>query len=208
LAAFKKLFFTNSQKMKTLRFLILIVAGIVFIVSYNSCKKGPEDPFFSIWSRKHRVVGDWKLTSYKVDFIDSLRQVLKAEATLGACGAEVDSIVWTSDIEMTFDKDGGYSQKTTIFKDTSYDIANNTATCPDIFLHDSTITVNVLEWNFTGKIGDVKNKEQIILFDPETKTTIIFDIIELREKEMKLETETIDPETNVVHLKQYTLTKL
>jgi hypothetical protein len=194
--------------MKTLRYLVLVAAGLLFIISYNSCKKGPEDPFFSIWSRKHRVVGDWKVTSYQVDYVDSLRQVLKAEVTLGACGQEVDSVVWTTVPEMNFDKDGGFSAKTTILKDTTYDIVNNTAACPDVFIRDSAAITTVLNWNFTGKIGDVKNKEQIILFDPETKETTIYDLIELREKEMKLQAETIDPITNVAHVRQYTLSKI
>ncbi|MFI5135935.1 MAG: hypothetical protein ACHQD9_08790, partial [Chitinophagales bacterium] len=81
--------------MKTLRSVILIVAGLLLVITYNSCKKGPEDPFFSIWSRKHRVVGDWNVTSYQVDYADSLRQVLLAIDQLGACGEELDSVVWT-----------------------------------------------------------------------------------------------------------------
>lgn len=198
----------NSPQMKHFRFILLLTAGFVLAFSYNSCKKGPEDPFFSIWSRKHRVVGDWRVSEYKVDFVDSLRQILKAEPTVGACGPEFDSIIWTYDFQLTFGKEGDYSSRATIYKDTIFDIVTNTATCPDVIKNDSVISVTQLEWNFTGKIGDVKNKEQLLLFDPETKETTIFDIIGLREKEMLLETVTVDPVTNVQSVRQYTLTKI
>lgn len=199
---------TNSMKMKALRWLILVVAGVMLVVSYNSCKKGPEDPFFSIFSRKHRVVGDWKVTEYKVDFVDSLRKVLLAEAILGACGQQIDSVIWTYDYEFSFSKEGSFSGKTTVYMDTTIDIINNTAACPDVHLRDSISASVALNWNFTGNIGDYKNKEQLIIYDPETKETTIYDIVGLHEKEMKLKREEIDPITNVQHVWEYTFTKI
>jgi hypothetical protein len=77
-----------------------------------------------------------------------------------------------------------------------------------VFEHDSTITVTVKAWNFVGNVGDFKNKEQMYIFDEETKLATIYTIIELREKEMKLETSTINPDSNTVYLRQYTLTHL
>ena len=46
------------------------------------------------------------------------------------------------------------------------------------------------------------------IFDPQKGLARIYTIIELRSKEMKLETEIIEPDTNIVHLKQYTMTKI
>jgi hypothetical protein len=196
------------MKMKALRWLLLVATGIVFAGAFNSCKKGPEDPFFSIWSRKHRVVGDWQVTEFKVDFVDSIRRVLLAETILGACGQQVDSVIWTYDYEFSFTKDGAVSLKTTVYKDTTIDIINNTAACPDVALRDSISESIAQSWNFTGNIGDYKNKEQLVIFDPETKETMLFDIIGLHEKEMKLRREEIDPVTNVQHIWEYTLSKI
>ena len=204
LAPLKKL--TNIITiMKSFRGIALLILGAGIFLTWNGCKKGPEDPFFSIWSRKHRVVGDWQIVSYRVDDKDSLRRVIDSSSIVGACGPEVDKEIHYYDAKWSFDKDGNFSQNLKILIETTIDIVNNTAPCPDVVTLDSTIAVTVKNWNFTGKVGDVKNKEQLLLFDPETKETVIYDIIELREKEMKLETEVIDPVTNTATIEEYTL---
>lgn len=47
--------------MKTKSFLSLILISSVLL--FDSCKKGPEDPAFTLRTRKNRVVGEWKLKS-------------------------------------------------------------------------------------------------------------------------------------------------
>lgn len=52
--------------MKKLSQLILVlIATALIIPTFESCKKGEEDPSFSLISRKSRLCQDWKITSYK-----------------------------------------------------------------------------------------------------------------------------------------------
>src|SRR6185369_7706584 len=100
--------------MKTLRFVSLIMIGVSMLAIWDGCKKGAEYPFFSIWSRKHRVVGTWKITSYQVNFVDSLRRLTLPEDSqviYGICGLETDVNIRTYDYVWTFDKHGGFNQK-------------------------------------------------------------------------------------------------
>ncbi|MEO5675607.1 MAG: hypothetical protein ABIQ74_13270 [Chitinophagales bacterium] len=195
--------------MKTLRFIMLMLAGFTILSVWNSCKKGPEDPFFSIRSRKQRVCGDWTVSEFKVNFVDSIRRVVDSIPNgSGSCGAQSEKNIDVYNYTWSFDKHGGYTQKLNLYHDHYVDIVTNSALCPDAFEHDSVIIVTVSAWNFVGNVGDFKNKEQLFIFDEETKLATIYNIIELREKEMKLETSTINPDSNTVYLKQYTLTQL
>lgn len=193
--------------MKTLRFIVLIILGVSFIMTWNSCKKGPEDPFFSLYSRKHRVVGDWTVSVYTVDFKDSLRRVIDSLTIQGGCGEETDKTVDYYSYIITFDKNGGYIENLKVRTENSIDILNNTVNCFDAITNDSVTTVTSKKWNFTGNIGDVKNKEQLVLFDPETLESQIFDIIKCGEKQMKLQIIVQDPVTNIGTIRQYTLDK-
>lgn len=183
-------------------------AGLSMVMLWNSCKKGPEDPFFSIHSRLGRVCGSWQVTFFEVDFYDSLRRVVDSAGSIGGCGDQIEKNIDFYDYEWTFDKHGNWSEKLTVKSEHTIDILNNTQPCPDVFEVDSFITVTLKNWNFSSNVGDFKNKEQLYLYDNETKLSTVYTIIECREKEMKLETETVDPETNTVSLRQYTLTTM
>jgi hypothetical protein len=47
---------------RIMRFLVLSLLIALLIPLISSCKKGDGDPFFSIYSRKERLCGDWKVT--------------------------------------------------------------------------------------------------------------------------------------------------
>jgi hypothetical protein len=196
--------------MKTLRLIVLMMTGFTVLMVWNSCKKGPEDPFFSIHSRLSRVTGDWKISEYDVNFVDSIRRRIDSIPDgNGICGPQSEKHIDIYNYTWSFDKHGGFTEKLNLFHDHYIDVVDEDPDiCPDLYEHDSVITVTVKDWNFTGGVGDFKNKEQIYLFDAETKLAQIFDIIELREKEMKLETTTINPDSNTVYIRQYTLTKI
>lgn len=195
--------------MKQLKFIVFILLGITILNLWQSCKKGPEDPFFSIHSRLARVTGEWNITSYKVNDKDSLRRVADSIGPyVGFCGSEIDKVILNYKYVWTFEKTGAFEEKLIIDSSYIYDIANNTPICKDSLYKDSSQTVIVAEWNFTGKVGDLKNKEQILILDPETKKSLLFDIIELRNNEMKLERDTIDPTTNQALTKAYTLSRI
>lgn len=195
--------------MKTLRFIVFMLAGFTLLAIWNSCKKGPEDPFFSLNSRLSRITGNWKITEYKVNYVDSIRRVVDSiPLGAGSCGPQAYKEIDTYNYTWSFTKEGEFQAKLILVHDTIVDILNNTIACPDGFFHDSVITTVEESWNFASNVGDFKNKEQMYIFDPEKGLATIYTIIELRSKEMKLETETIEPDTNIVHLKQYTMTKI
>ena len=195
--------------MKQLKFVVFILIGITILNFWQSCKKGPEDPFFSLHSRLARVTGEWNITTYKVNNDDSLRRVVDSIGPyIGFCGSETDKVVLNYNYIWTFEKDGNFQERLLIDTSYIYDIANNTPICKDSLYQDSSLTVTVQEWNFTGKVGDLKNKEQILILDPETKKALLFDIIELRNNEMKLQRDTIDPQTNQALQKEYVLTRI
>jgi len=194
--------------MKRLRIIVFILIGFTVFNLWQSCKKGPEDPFFSIHSRLARVAGDWNITEYKVNGADSLRRVIDSVAFTGFCGDEIDKTVITYKYIWSFDKNGNFSEKLTRDSSIILDILNNTAICHDSTIVDSTVKVTVLNWNFTDGVGDLKNKEQLYTIDPETQEVTLYNIIELRNNEMKLERDVIDPVSNVDTLRQYLLERI
>ncbi|MBX7108151.1 MAG: hypothetical protein K1X61_05825 [Chitinophagales bacterium] len=195
--------------MKILKFVIVILIGVTILNLWQSCAKGPEDPFISFHSRKARVTGDWNITSYTVNNKDSLRRVADSIGPyIGFCGSEIDKLILNYKYVWSFDKDGGFKSKLTIDSSYIYDIANNTPICKDSLYKDSSTVITVAEWNFTGNIGDLKNKEQLLILDPYTKKSLLFDIIELRNNEMKLERDTIDPLTSIAYERSYILSRI
>lgn len=49
--------------------LLLLTSVMLFLVS---CKKGKDDPFISLHSRDHRIVGTWKLTHGTITYLQYL----------------------------------------------------------------------------------------------------------------------------------------
>ncbi len=192
--------------MKTLRHAYWLSGVVLFMLTIgisSSCKKGPEDPFFSIWSRKQRVVGNWNIIAYKVDFIDSLRRVVDSMVINGPCGLQTNKTIHYYSYRWSFDKEGNFTEVRKVRTEDIVDILIENVNCQDARAVDSVIVVTKKKWNFTGGIGDVKNKEQLMLYDDETKETIIYDIIMLRSNEMKLQTVVVDPLTNQATLRDY-----
>lgn len=185
-----------------------MLVGFSSLALWNGCKKGEEDPFFSIHSRLQRMCGDWHIEEYKVDFVDSLRRIIDSSDVNGPCGIETDKEINFYNYTWSFDKHGGFTEKLILADDISVDIANNTSTCLDSYTHDSTITVTVRAWNFISGVGDFKNKEQFYLYDQDTKLAQIYEIVELREKEMKLRADVVDPISNIATVRTFTLKKI
>ncbi|MBK9729945.1 MAG: hypothetical protein IPO83_01440 [Chitinophagaceae bacterium] len=195
--------------MKQLKFILFILLGITILNLWQSCAKGPEDPFISFHSRLSRVSGNWNITEYKINNKDSLRRVGDSIGPyIGFCGSEIDKVILNYKYIWTFEKNGVFQEKLTIDSSYIYDIANNTPICKDSLYRDSSTTVTILTWNFTSNVGDLKNKEQLYILDPYTKKSLLFDIIELRNNEMKLERDTIDPFTSIAYQRSYTLSRI
>lgn len=140
---------------------LFLIASLFLMLG---CKKGKDDPFLSIYSRKARVAGDWEVT-YKEEkkssqYINSIGTMVvntitlldedKIQITIGTNPTQI-GIINTNTI--TFDKDGTWHSKF------QYTIPPDYA-----FFNPYSFTKLIEEsgtWNFLGKIGDQKNKESI-----------------------------------------------
>jgi hypothetical protein len=200
----------------TTKQLFLFLFAITCLIVIDGCKKGDKDPALSFRSRKARVVGFWTIADLKGTsnvrsfgvsgnityttytrasiFLDGVTRVETGSATTIFNDAntvnDVDSFTNKSVYKLTiqFNKDGTYELKE--------HLSDNTG----LFENNLTNTGN---WNFTSGIGELKNKEQIVLtptkidnVDLNTQTTHVyqtnrvdgtFNIIELKNKEMILQ---------------------
>lgn len=93
----------------------LLMLLMVALTVFNSCKKGPEDPFLSFSSRDNRVTAKWKLT--KIEGTD-VTYFLNSQVTTtitydGTVYTETPSIgtgsTATGTYELTIDKEGKVS---------------------------------------------------------------------------------------------------
>lgn len=138
--------------------IITLLLAIDFILPFAGCKKGENDPFFSLMSRKARLVGEWELTeaNYNIANIEIIdgRQYRSTYNSVYVNGVETYTEI---DIglnekkgtnkykrEIHFDKKGNYS---TIYKDESLKFESTGY------------------WAFLNKNkeADLKNKEAIVL---------------------------------------------
>jgi len=183
------------------RMLITLSTTIIIIVLYSSCKKGPDDPFISLLSRKERISGYWKISTATESYGDSTiteTDTYNADGTLliALPGSSLSgTYVWTYQIN----KDGSYS----IFR--------------NLYIPNYS-SLNYEEdgnWYFLSKnkAEGLKNKECIafqateiiennITYKYEVSNPTIYIIDELKSKEVILKADRNCTETNVSTLTQ------
>lgn len=163
--------------MKKYQKLVLVVLAAVAVLP--ACKKGEEDPFLSLRSRKSRVAGEWtvefreeKVTNTKVS--PSVSSTSTETTTIngstytynylsGSTTTTVNGTVGT--YKVTFEKDGAWKstyEYTTVFTFGTSPFTTKETTITQI--ESSGI------WNFLGKIGDAKNKENMSVSTTSEKT--------------------------------------
>ncbi|GAB4285625.1 MAG: hypothetical protein Kow0068_11070 [Marinilabiliales bacterium] len=142
----------------TYKILILITIPIILF----SCKKGEEDPFISLHTRKARLTNTWKLIemSYKLNESYSLYENTLNITSYYDGAKEIKTITENSStqydtvyyrIEYTFKKDYTYTKK-------------RTETSPkDARLNDYMIEEGIWDFLSKSKTQNYKNKERIIL---------------------------------------------
>lgn len=176
----------------------LFLSVLVFLLIFSECKKGPDDPLISLRSRKARVVGDWKLSSGKQ--VSSSSNVSSGGVNIHTSNETTtyDGSTYTTESDMTSGstsihdtETGPFTLKVSFKKDGSFEMEQ---------MEDGEISSFKGTWNFLGKIGDTKNKEQIAIHltstsDPSNnsntaftgnQTDVVFNIRELRNKKMVL----------------------
>ncbi len=146
--------------------LYLVVLSLVFPL-IESCKKGENDPFLSLSSRKSRVEGTWTvskmtgtntsstimgiatlITNATMNYDGSTETI---EVSAGSAGSTPTTSYDTSHYtnSYTFTKDGTFENNM------DYDFPDD----PD----DDEVIKRTGIWTFSGGTGDIKNKENLIL---------------------------------------------
>jgi len=131
--------------MKNFKIILLVLIAI----SAFSCKKGENDPFISLKSRKARLVGEWKLVEGSTSVVSST----------GTDTYTFDGTLMTS-VESGVTTTEPYSETYTFEKDGTYKYSDNTNNGEDT--HDESGA-----WTFGAKSAelDVKAKETIMLHE-------------------------------------------
>ena len=140
----------------------IVLAGIGF----DGCKKGPNDPFFSIHSRKARVVGEWKLTAgTELTIINGISEN-RTDDGIHQTYSDTSGTSYSDEhtVTYTMDKKGGYTGAErrvhiVVDIDTLIDWTTTTTTTTD--------DKYVGTWNFTDKIGEPKKKSQLTMIETE-----------------------------------------
>jgi hypothetical protein len=118
----------------------LILCAVMAMPMLNSCKKGEEDPFLSLKSRKSRLSGEWKLT-------DGTQTVSSASATITYTynGASVTSSLGGS---------SPYTETLVFNKDNTFKFT---------ITDDDNLEVTEGFWTFVEGYDEIKDKEMVLL---------------------------------------------
>lgn len=190
--------------MDTKRYLTLVLVGLLFTLPLlTGCfKKGEQDPFFSMLTRKTRVTGEWEVVSFN-SVIRENSSLLENEIVTTI---EIeDKEVWyrhtnilnspeededEGDVvryRMRFDDNGRMSSYYNYtFEKSEYDENTGVTT---------TVNTDVKEeitgtWNFLAGIDDYKNRERLAIVIEERKTVKITSTLEVGDD--------FDPEEDVL----------
>jgi hypothetical protein len=158
-----------------------------------SCQKGPDDPMFSLSTRKARITGEWKVESFSSN-INGFTEDYNGESITYSEG---DTLSYTRSLEWSFDfaKDGTYHiLRTEEFED-------------DLTINQLRFTLEESEkgiWEFSGG-NDSPSKSKLLLLVEEIKSmrsdrgsnvyvisydnprrASVFDIVGLSNEELKI----------------------
>lgn len=158
-------------------FSLLIVGSSLM---FSGCKKGMNDPFFSIYSRKQRVTGEWSFESFERQALTKQPDGVFVNEKFTVTGdgialsidtsqASHDTIIYYSgkvkEAYYKFEKDGrmDYRFWYEINHPNPPDYDENT----DLTTYERWITTVEIKgngtWNFLNKIDNYKNKERLSL---------------------------------------------
>lgn len=181
--------------MDTKRHLFFILAGFLFILPLlnTGCKKGEDDPFFSIYTRKARVTGEWIVQDMESDLLLSrsdsdvvLRTITKIigqdvwEQTVRVVNSEqVDEFKGeVKKYSYTFDRNGSMSS----FYNYEFVVSEEDPNTMITTVVTTDIRIEITgSWNFMGGIDAYNNKERLAITLEEKKTVTTISTLELTE---------------------------
>ncbi len=170
----------------------LLILGVIFTSALSSCKKGEEDPFFSLRSRKQRVVGDWNFTTFNqdlttvysasnvtihrtedVEFVDAENFNIEVTTTTTnpSKSVTIEETGTLTDFHINFAKDGNFEMIKSYVVASTYSEKIDTSGTPfNLISRTMKTSKNVIEsyvgsWNFLAGVekDNYKNKERIAL---------------------------------------------
>jgi hypothetical protein len=122
---------------------LLLLLVIFILLEVVSCKKGDNDPLFSLRSRRSRLIGEWEL---------------KSGTIITQSGALTDSTVYNGSIYMKYLNgslvQGTYSQKLNFKKSGAYS---------EEIITDNSKEIIEGGWMFGDKGHELKSKEVVIV---------------------------------------------
>lgn len=189
--------------------LLALAALVSIIIGIPACKKGENDPGFSLKSRKSRLAGTWTLKTATWTHGDTTT-VYDGDSLAITLDSTTNTIAMTNSFQ--FDKDGTYGEITVTDFPTNWQGNGQPA-----FTQTETIAGI---WNFTGGGGGVKSKSQLLLQITERTTSasnsgsnvittaysgqtlaFVYDIDRLASKELTLKYDLTTTSTNGTLLK-------
>jgi hypothetical protein len=172
--------------MKRFGFLFLFL----FIVSsLISCRKGPEDPLFSLTTRKNRISKEWTAFSYKVNGVEKILEKVTINIEQGDCGTQTIQRYDSLSIFLDFRKSGEFFDKRCEVLDEQSTVTNPSSPGCESLVFTKSIdecTTSNGFWNFSGGVGNTSSREQVFIYVQETGVGILWDIVRLANDELKL----------------------
>lgn len=105
-----------------------LALSLIIILSSSSCKKGEDDPFLSVRSRKARLTNNWKLTQMNISSIET-DNIFGDDVTYTVIQSFSDnnlSIKMTHSSGSTLEENYEYSKTLQINKDGTYTTITST----------------------------------------------------------------------------------
>lgn len=168
----------SKKTISTYTAITLITLGCF---NFSSClKKGEEDPFISLRTRKVRITGEWKVTKYIVNGTDALNYSSSSTYYSSSCQSNYTiTSSSASTMKMEFEKDDDFEMFYTYSSSSKYDYVSEIY-CSDYTSQGFTYNgTSFGKWEF-----DDGKKELEITVDSQRQT---YDIIKLSNSEMILE---------------------
>ena len=163
------------KKQKNTLALLFIVFGLI---TFSSCSKYEEGPGISLRTKKSRVVGEWQVTTFKINGADYLNQTYSDVFNCSSGSSFTYTNTGNIQTDWTFSNDGS---STIVVNTASHviDYVSSDAQCTAVYTDSNDSTSDTSTWEFASDKEDLK-------FTYSDGTSETWNIIELRENEMKL----------------------
>lgn len=146
-------------------FAAMAITAITTSVSFNSCRKGEEDPAISLRSRKARLAGEWNLNAGKDD------QTQNSSVSTTTYDGTNKIVTSNGQSDTT-----GYTNKMVINGDGTY-TSTSVTTTKYVFWSFTQTTVETTEengtWDFNSGLGDEKAKTKVLMHPVKNVTTTV-----------------------------------